>query len=108
MSGEGQAALVQLDLFVAQLQNFGVDELDKLVLVVGGYVLRQIAVIQADEQAAHHTHLRTCQTQAVGVEQRFFHIVEQNAQTVVKFGYGAADLFQDRVAVLHNRTQCHK
>ena len=62
MSREGQAALIQLDLLVAQLEDLGVDELNELVLVVRGNLLGQVAVIQADEQAAHHAHLRAGQT----------------------------------------------
>ena len=108
MSREGQAAFVQLDLLVAQLEDLGVDELNELVLVVRGNLLGQVAVIQADEQAAHHAHLRAGQTQAVRGQQGLLHIVKQSAQTIIKLGNGAADFLQDRVAVLHNGTQCHK
>ena len=33
---------------------------------------------------------------------------KRQAQTIVKLGNGAADFFQDRVAVLNDCTQCHK
>ena len=105
---EGQAALIQINLLVAQLEDFGVDELNKLVLVVLGDFLRQVTVIEADEQTAHHTYLRAGQTKTVGIEQGFLHIVEQGAQTIIKLGNGAADFFQNRVAVLNDCTQCHK
>lgn len=48
------------------------------------------------------------QTQAVRGQQGLLHIVKQSAQTIIKLGNGAADFLQDRVAVLHNGTQCHK
>ena len=107
MSRERQAALVQFDLLIAQFEDLGVDELDKLILVVGGDYLGQIPVVQADKQAAHHAHLRASQAQAVGVEQGLFHVVQQHAETVIKFRDRAADFFQDRIAVLYNGAKCH-
>ena len=108
MPREGQAALIQLDLLVAQFEDFRVDELDELVFVILGDFLGQVAVVQADEKAAHHAHLRAGQAQAVGGQQGFLHVVEQSAQAVVKLRDRAADFFQNRVAVLYDGTQCHK
>ena len=107
MSRERQAALVQFDLLIAQFEDLRVDELDELVLVVSGDFLGQVTVVQADEQAAHHAHLRASQAQAVGGEQGLFHVVQQGAEAVIKFRDGAADFFQDRVAVLYNGAKCH-
>ena len=47
MSRERQAAFVQLDLLVAQLEDLGVDELNELVLVVRGNLLGQVAAAGA-------------------------------------------------------------
>ena len=107
VSREGQAALVQVHLFLAQLQNFRVDELDELVFVIRRNLLRHVPVVQTNEQAAHHAHLRAGQPQTVGVNEGLLHIVQQGAQAVVKFGHGAADLLQNGIAVLDNGTQCH-
>ena len=107
MAGKRQASLVQFHLLIAQLKDLWVDELDELVLVVSGDLLGQVTVIQADEQTAHHAHLRASQPQAVGGDQGLFHIVQQGAEAGIKFRDGAADFFQNRVSVLYNGAKCH-
>ena len=107
VSREGQAALVGSLLFLRNGKDLRVDEINELVLVILGNLLRGIGGVPHHEQAAHHAHLRTGQTYAVGGDHSLAHIVQQGGQTVVKIGHRAADLVQDGVAFFNNITDSH-
>ena len=87
--------------------NFGVDELNKSIFVIGGDIFRAVAVIQADENAAHHANLGAGKAKTVSIHQGILHIIQQSGKAVIKFGNGAADLFQDGVTIFYDCTKSH-
>ena len=107
MAREREAALVGSLFILGNSQDLGVDEINELVLVILGDLLRGVGGVPHHEQAAHHAHLRTGQTYAVGGDHSLAHIVQQGGQTVVKIGHRAADLVQDGVAFFNNVTDSH-
>jgi hypothetical protein len=107
VAGEGQAALVGGLLILGHGEDLRVHEVDELVLVICGDLLRGVGGIPHDEQAAQHPHLRAGQTHAVGVDHGLAHVVQQSRQTVIKIGHRAADLVQDGVALFHDVADSH-
>ena len=107
VAGKRQAAFIQFNGFVAQVFDFGVDELNKSIFVIGGGIFRAVAVIQTDENAAHHANLGAGKAKTVSIHQGILHIIQQGGKAVIKFGNGAADLFQDRVTIFYDCTKSH-
>jgi hypothetical protein len=105
---EGQAALVGGLLVLRHGEDLGVDEVDELVLVVFGDLLRGVGGVPHHKDAAQHPHLGACETHAVGGDHRLAHIVQQGGQTVIEVGHRAADLVQDGVALFYNVADSHE
>jgi len=70
-------------------------------------IFRAGAVIQADENAAHHANLGAGKAKTVSIHQGILHIIQQSGKAVIKFGNGAADLFQDGVTIFYDCTKSH-
>ena len=103
MPRKRKAALI-LEHLALLHDDLRIHEFQVLRLVTLGHlsVLRQVTLIQADEHAAHHSHLRARQAVPLCVGQRLDHVVQQLRQTVVKVCNGTAFLFQDWIAVLYD------
>ena len=95
-TGQAQAALDAGLLLFADLHDLGVDQLPVLPLSVD------------HDHTAQNSDLRSGQSRAVCVVERFDHIVDQLRKTVVKFGNRAADLGKHRVSDRDNVAKCHK
>ena len=91
LAGQAQAAL-QTGLLAALGDDLRVDQLQILLALL----------VQHQAHPAQDAHLRGCQTGAVGVRQRFGHIVQQVMQPPVKLFHRAADLRQTLIALFHN------
>ena len=94
-AGQAQTALQPGLCLLADLDDFGVHELDILVARVD------------DDHAAQDSDLRPGQTDAVGIVHGLDHILDQDGQLLVKFCDRAADLGQDRVADGNDLSECH-
>ena len=107
MAREREAALVGSLFILGNSQDLGVDEINELVLVILGDLVRSIGGVPHHEQAAEHANLRASQAHAISRDHRLAHIVQQGSQTVIKIGHRAADLVQDGVALFYNVTDSH-
>ena len=89
-------------LLAGHLKDFGVDELDDLLLLSLGNVR-----LNHEDCAAQDTDLRRGKADAVGIDQRLPHIVQKLMKPGVKIGHRTAFLIQSRLFFCQNITKCH-